>query len=107
LNRRTIKLAVSLAGCGIIAVVLILAIDALVAVNRMNPLPAAEAAALGAGWEVNLLRLRSVDASGGPLGSSALVKYRLSDTEDAEQLEVQLHRPILSPHWKVVSVATK
>ena len=107
MKRERVKIALSVLGCCIIAVVVVLTIDAMIAVDRMNPVPTAEAAVANADWQENPVYLRSVDATGGVLGSSAVVKFALSDTEDAELRAVHLRRPIFARHWKVERIDPK
>jgi len=107
MNRRSLNVAFSIIGCCVIALVALLAIDGLIAVNRMNPVPAAETAAAQGGFQVDPLQLRSYDVSGGILGSSAVVRYCTGDKESAPDLEVRLRRPLLRANWQVVSVETK
>ncbi|MCD8534209.1 MAG: hypothetical protein LR011_05230 [Verrucomicrobia bacterium] len=104
MKQERVKIALVVFGSCIIAVVTVLTMDAMIAVNRMDPVPAAEAAAASAGWRGSRFYIRSVDASGGIFGSSAVVKYALSDAEDAEIRAVHLRRPIFSRHWKVESI---
>jgi hypothetical protein len=107
MKSRPLKLAASIAGSCLLVVVAVLAVDGLIAVNRLNPAPEAQSAAAAAGHNVELLQVRTVNAEGGLFGSTAVVEYRLGDADDAEQLEVRLKRPLLSPRWMVVSVETK
>ena len=107
MKRRSLKLALSIAGCCVIAVVLLLSIDALIAVNRMNPVPAAEAAAAGAGWDIDMIHLQSFNASGGPFGSSAVVTYGLGEADDLELIEVHLRRPLFSSRWDAVTIVAR
>ena len=107
MKRHSLKLALLITVCCMIAVLLLLSIDALIAVHRMNPVPAAEVAAAGAGWDVDSIHLRSFDASGGPFGSSAVVTYGLRDSEDLELLQVHLRRTLFSSRWDTVAIETK
>jgi hypothetical protein len=107
MKRRPIKVALSVIGFGFVAVLVVLTLDAAIAVNRMNPVPAAETAAKNAGWKTETIQLKSVDASGGLFGSSAIVNYRLDENNDSEQLEVHLRRPLFSRHWMPVRVNSK
>ncbi len=104
MKRRQITIALSIFGCLIIAVILLLAADGMLAVNRLNPVSTAEAAVVNAGWEVNSSHLRSVEATGGLFGSSAIVKYRIGDVEGSELRTVHLRRPLFTRHWKVVKI---
>jgi hypothetical protein len=106
MKRERVRIALLVFGCCIIAVVVLLTIDAIIAVDRMNPIPTAEAAVANAGWGGSPV-LRSVDAAGGVFGSSAVVKYALSDAEDAEFRAVHLRRPPFARHWKVKRIDPK
>jgi hypothetical protein len=107
MNRRSLKVAFSIAGSCVIAIVAVLALDGLMASNRMNPVPAAQSAAAAKGFAVEPLQLTSYEATGGLFGSRAVVNYNLGEAADAGRLEVQLRRPLLSREWEVVAVAKK
>jgi hypothetical protein len=106
MNSSARKALLALGGC-VIAVVLLLAADAVIAVDRMNPVPTADAAAAKAGWGAWPSYVRSVEASGGLFGSTAVVKYAIADAEASELRSVRLRRPLLAGHWQVVSIDPK
>ena len=107
MTRRSLTRIFNITACCVGAVVLLMSVDALIAVNRLDPVPAAHSGAQQAGWNVDLLQVRSAEASGGLFGSSAVVKYKLNEAESGEFLEVRLRRPLFAANWRVVSLEPK
>lgn len=108
MNRRSLTIAISITASCIVASVLLLVIDGYISINGVSPVPSNEAAAAaqGAGWNADLIHLRSINAVGGPFGSSAVVKYDVDDAKEPGVVEVRLRRRFLSSSWEVEAIET-
>lgn len=101
---RSLRIVLALTASSLLAIVLLFTFDARLAINHMNPLPEAEAAAADAGFGVEWLTLQSFEVEGGMVGGSAVVKYLVSETTPNRLVEVHLRRALLSSHWDAVGV---
>lgn len=78
----------------------LLATDALIAANNMDPMPAASAVIEAAGWDTDRLGLKSYSGS----GNAAVVDFQVLGTDEPQLVEVHLRRPFLRADWRFVKI---